>query len=250
MWVKPYSWCPIHLSFNEKNIRKVETSRWKGWRLEFIFWMLWNATEPFLMSSSQIIARQKFTSGMFCRHTQVTTRKSGRKPQSFGRVQEVQRNSRDDTLRFFQPFIFFFFIFSFCIGLLVTNYNVSHAKIISCQTRQVNSQFFSRVADNRHRLLLVFCFSKFVCVLPIPICVLFFSLLFSNKTDHSLMNFFQIRFSILSGRRCTNPHFIPSNNNNNKRGVSIFLSHLTSDRVQTAINWKVHFCYIFWLKRL
>jgi hypothetical protein len=25
--------------------------------------------------------------------------------------------------------------------LLVTNYNVSHAKIISCQTRQVNSQF-------------------------------------------------------------------------------------------------------------
>jgi hypothetical protein len=67
MWVKPYSWCPIHLSFNEKNIRKVETSRWKGWRLEFIFWMLWNATEHFLMSLSQIIARQKFTSGMFCR---------------------------------------------------------------------------------------------------------------------------------------------------------------------------------------
>lgn len=165
-----------HLSFNENNIRKVETSRWKGWRLEFIFWTLWNATEPFLMSSSPLIARQKFTSGMFCRHTQVTTRKLGRKPQSFGRVQEVQRNSRDDTLRFFQPFSFFSFSFFFLYWFAgYKKQRRSHAKMISsCQTRQVNSQFFSRVADNRHRLLLVFCFSKFVCVLPIPIFVLFF----------------------------------------------------------------------------
>jgi hypothetical protein len=66
-----------------------------------------------------------------------------------------------------------FFSFSI-IGLVTKKQRRSHAKIISCQTRQVNSQFFSRVADNRHRLLLVFCFSKFVCVLPIPIFVLFF----------------------------------------------------------------------------
>jgi hypothetical protein len=86
------------------------------------------------------------------------------------------QTSRDDTLRFFQPFSFFSFSFFFLYWFAgYKKQRRSHAKMISsCQTRQVNSQFFSRVADNRHRLLLVFCFSKFVCVLPIPIFVLFF----------------------------------------------------------------------------
>lgn len=129
-----------------------------------------------------------------CRHTQVTTWKSGRKPQSFGRVQEVANETLEMTrwCASFNRRLVFSFFFLYWFGY--TKNNVSHAKIISCQTRQlrqVNSQFFSRVADYRHRLL-VFCFSKFVCVCcPYLFLFYFFSLLFSNKTDHNLMIFFR-----------------------------------------------------------